>query len=212
MVAGAAGLTAMYVRLIRPWHQSWGATRAETAASMAGDELVPRPNWDATRAVSILAPPSAVWPWLVQMGYKRGGLYSYDWLDQWFGVLDRPSANSLIPEFQNLAVGGTIPIRNDPGWPVVALEPYRLLILDIRRPRLHITWSFLLTQQLDGGTRLLLRYRGLAEPRLVELPFSAFLDAAEFLMTRKMLFGIKARSEGLAAQRMLDADDERFDS
>ena len=150
-----------------------------------------------TRAIAIDAPPAAVWPWLVQMGYGRGGLYTYDWLDERLGVLDRPSADSVLPQFQSLTVGDTIPIGNDPGWSVAALERERTLVFDIRRPRLHITWSFLLTPTAEGGTRLVLRYRGLAHHHLAELPFYAFLDVGEFIMTRKMLLGIKERAERL---------------
>lgn len=192
---GIALLAGAYILAIRPWHQTWGATNAEARKRMPGDDLIPVPNWNATRAVSIGAPAKAVWPWLVQMGYRRGGLYSYDWLDRLFGVLDRPSADSVLPEFQHLSVGDTIPIANDPGWVVAAMEPQSLLVLDIQRPRLHITWSFLLTPAVSGGTRLVLRYRGLAEPRLRDLALYAFLDVAEFIMTRKMLLGIKMRAE-----------------
>lgn len=195
-----AGLVGAYAVIIRPWHQRWGATTAEAEAPMAGDNVIPMPNWLVTRAVSIRAVPSMVWPWLVQMGYRRGGLYTYDWLDRVAGVLDRPSADSVLPEFQNLAVGDTIPIANDPGWPVAALEHERLLVLDIHRPRMHITWSFLLIPEKEsGGTRLVLRYRGFMQPRLAELPFYGFLDVAEFVMSRKMLLGIKRRAEHLAA-------------
>lgn len=195
--AGVALLAGIYVLIVRRWHQRWGATTAEAAAPMSGDEIIPTPNWLVTRAVSIEAPPTAVWPWLAQMGYRRGGLYTYDSLDRLFGVLDRPSANSVLPEFQHLSVGDVIPIANDPGWPVAAVESERLLVLDIKRPRLHITWSFLLTPTPGGKTRLVLRYRGLAEPRILELPLYAFLDVAEFLMTRRMMLGIKARAEQL---------------
>jgi hypothetical protein len=196
---GIVFLVGVYTLVIRPRHHTWGATTAVVGTHMAGDDLVAIPNWGVTRAISIDAPPSAVWPWLVQMGYQRGGLYSYDWLDRLFGVLDRPSADSVLPEFQLLSVGDTIPIRNDAGWPVAALERERLLVLDIRRPRLHITWSFLLVPTADGGTRLVLRCRGYAEPRLTELPFYAFLDVGEFIMSRKMLLGIKARAERLSS-------------
>lgn len=192
---------AAYVLGIRPWHQRWGATTDEATAAMAGDELVPDANWKVTRAITIGAPPAAVWPWLVQMGYRRGGLYTYDWLDERLGVLDGPSADSLLPQFQALSAGDTIPIGNDPGWPVAAVERERTLVLDIRRPRLHITWSFLLTAAAGGGTRLVLRYRGLVRPRLAELPLYALLDVGEFIMTRKMLRGIRLRAERLAHEQ-----------
>jgi hypothetical protein len=59
----------------------WGATDAEVAAPMPGDELVPRSSFTATRAITIDAPPEAVWPWLVQLGYRRAGWYTYDLFD-----------------------------------------------------------------------------------------------------------------------------------
>lgn len=204
-LAAVAAVAAAYVLVFRRWHQSWGATSSEVAMTMAGDDLVPTPNWQVSRALSIHAPPESVWPWLAQMGYRRGGLYTYDWLDRLLGILDRPSADSVLPEFQHLSVGDVIPIRNDPGWPVAAVERERLLVLDIRRPRLHLTWSFLLTPAAGHDTRLVLRYRGFFEPRLVDIPFYAFLDFAEFLMSRKMLLGIKARAERLAARTALPA-------
>jgi hypothetical protein len=133
------------------------------------------------------------------MGYRRGGLYTYDWLDRLAGVLDRPSADTILPEFQDLKAGDVIPLPNDPGWPVADLKKEEFLVLDIVRPRMHITWSFRLTPENHSGTRLVLRYRGLIEPGLADLPFFAFLDVAEFIMTRKMLLGIKSRAENLAA-------------
>jgi hypothetical protein len=68
----------------------------------------------------------------VQIGYQRGGLYSYDWLDRLFGYLDRPSATRILPEFQNLAVGDRIPLGRGPSWPVAAIEPNHALVLDMR--------------------------------------------------------------------------------
>lgn len=70
--------------------------------------LISNPTHSATHAVTVNAPPEAVWPWLLQTGYQRGGLYSYDWLERLFGFLDRPSANRILPEFQHLAVGDRI--------------------------------------------------------------------------------------------------------
>jgi len=74
----------------RDWFLEWGARDLEVLAAMAGDDLVDEPTYESTLAVTIDAPRSDVWPWLVQMGYRRGGLYSYDWLDRLFGYLDGP--------------------------------------------------------------------------------------------------------------------------
>jgi hypothetical protein len=75
--------------------------------------------------VTIRARADDIWPWLAQMGYRRGGLYSYDWLDRLFGYLDRPSAEEILPEYQSIRVGDTIPLGRGPDWPVVEVVPER---------------------------------------------------------------------------------------
>lgn len=87
--------------LLRPWHRTWGATPAEVAAAMPGDELLPHAQYRSTRAITISARPHDVWPWLVQVGCRRAGWYANDLLDN-FG---RPSSRTIIPELQHLAVG-----------------------------------------------------------------------------------------------------------
>ena len=95
---------------------------------MAGDALLVDPAFSYTMTVNVKAPPEDIWPWLVQMGYQRGGLYSYDWLDRLFGYLDRPSARHILPEFQNLAVGDHIPLGRGPSWPVGFVMTRRMLL------------------------------------------------------------------------------------
>jgi hypothetical protein len=96
--------------LLRPWHTGWGATKAEVAAAMPGDDLVPGCQYRTTRAVTIAAGPEDVWPWLVQVGYGRAGFYSLDLLDN----LGRPSAQQLLPQFQHLEVGQWVPMSPTP--------------------------------------------------------------------------------------------------
>ena len=114
---------------IRRWINQWGATPSDLARVMAGDSLLANHTYSGTTAVTVDAAPEHIWPWLVQIGYQRGGLYSYDWLDRLFGYLDRPSATRIVPEFQNLAVGDRIPLGRGPSWPVAVLEPNRALVL-----------------------------------------------------------------------------------
>jgi hypothetical protein len=104
---------------IRRWMGRWGITSSDLTRVMAGDGLVVDPTYSYTMAITINARPEHIWPWLVQMGYQRGGLYSYDWLDRLFGFLDRPSATRILPEFQHLAVGDAIPLprAGDGRWP-----------------------------------------------------------------------------------------------
>jgi hypothetical protein len=166
---------------------------------MPGDDIVAGP-WDVTtRAVSIAARPDQVWPWLAQMGYQRGGMYSYDWIDQVLGVLDSPSADRVLPEYQDLQPGDEIPMGNSPGWPVSAVEPNRSLVLDIRHPGIHISWSFLLGAIGEDRTRLNLRMRIKLRPLVHVVSAFPILDFGQFLMTRRMLLGIKQRAETLAA-------------
>jgi hypothetical protein len=92
-VAALAATAIAYLMAYRPWQLRWGATDAELGRALPGDELVDSPTFDATRAITIGAPPAQVWPWLVQVGVNRAGWYSYDLLDN----LGRPSARQVTP-------------------------------------------------------------------------------------------------------------------
>jgi hypothetical protein len=96
LAAFGAGATWAYLAAVRPWHLSWGATAEEARRPMPGDDEVPRAALDATRAVTIAAPPEAVWPWLVQMGQGRGGFYTYAWLEN-LGGMDIHNADRIVP-------------------------------------------------------------------------------------------------------------------
>jgi hypothetical protein len=104
-------------------------TPDDLARTMAGDSVIDNPTHSAMDAITIDASPEDIWPWLVQLGYQRGGLYSYDWLDRLFGFLDRPSAIRVMPEFQHLAVGDTIRLGPRQTLTVAAVEPSRVLVL-----------------------------------------------------------------------------------
>jgi hypothetical protein len=90
-----------FAPLFRRWHMRWGATDAELAAPMSGDDIVPASTFTATRAIMIAAPPENVWPWIVQMGYRRAGFYTYDLVDN----AGYPSAERILEEHQTFAVG-----------------------------------------------------------------------------------------------------------
>ena len=152
VVAGAAAL--VYFRFLRDWHLHWGATPAEARGEVAGDDLMPHPDIVATRAVEIDAPPSAVWPWLVQMGPGRGGAYTYDWIERRLGI-DIRNTGRIIPEFQGLKVGDEIPM---PGYAmrVERLDPERAMV--VRSTNHAWVWSFEL-RPAGGHTRLISRNR-----------------------------------------------------
>ena len=191
--------TALYWFPIRRWMNQWGAAPPDLARVMAGDSLLAEWTYSGTMAVIVNARPEHVWPWLVQIGYQRGGLYSYDWLDRLFGYLDRPSATRILPEFQHLAVGDVIPLGQGPGWPVAMLEPNRALVLDMRGlGGLDWVWQFGLYPVDETRTRLISRSRVRAHALRARLLTHA-IEPAGFLMTRRMLLGLKERAEALRA-------------
>jgi hypothetical protein len=193
---------ALYWFPIRRWMNQWGATQADLARVMAGDGLLPDHTYSGTTAVIVQARAEHIWPWLVQIGYRRGGLYSYDWLDRLVGYLDRPSATRILPEFQHLAVGDHIPLGRGPNWPVAVVEPNRALVLDMRNlGGLDWVWQFGLYPIDETRTRLVSRSRVRARALWARLLTHA-IEPAGFLMTRRMLLGLKQRSEGLRAASM----------
>mgnify|MGYP001827824768 FL=1 len=199
-VAGSIALPAYYL-LVRRWHARWGASDGEVERAMPGDDLV-EGAWDVTtRAITLRATPADIWPWLLQMGYQRGGLYSNDWIDKVLGVLDEPSSWEILPEFQHLEAGDVIPIGGGPDWPVKSIEPHRSIVLDIRPEDIHISWSFGLYELDEAHTRFVLRIRIRMKPLMQVITFLPVLDFGSFLMVRWMLLGIKARAEMLAARR-----------
>jgi hypothetical protein len=199
--AGTAALGA-YILVFRPWHLRWGATEEEIARVMPEDEFVQHPTMVTNRAVTIRARPEEVWPWLVQLGAKRGGFYSYDWIERLMG-LGITSTHRILPEFQHLEVGETAGLPA----PVIALEPNRALIMGGRQTWGEGTWALVLYPVDERQTRLVSRTRydldwrkliRVLPPRLI--PFYLLFDPGEFVMIRKMLLGIKERAERLSEQ------------
>ena len=190
---------------IRRWMSRWGATPSDLTRVMAGDGLLAAATYSGTMAVVVAAPPEDVWPWLVQIGYQRGGLYSYDWLDRVFGFLDRPSATRILTEFQHLSVGDTIPLGQGPGWPVAVVEPYRALVLDMRNlGGIDWVWQFGVYAIDEHRTQLVSRSRVRARTLWARL-LTYMIEPAGFVMTRRMLLGIRERAEDLRAAGVLIA-------
>ncbi len=211
-ILGGAAL-GVYLRFIRPWHLRWGAKNEELQRPMPGDDEIQKPLYATTRAVTINAEPADIWPWLVQMGYQRGGLYSYDWLDRLFGILDRPSADRIIPEFQYLQAGDVIPLGAGPSWPVKALEPNQSLLILLRNPQnpeFGVTWVWALDPLDERHTRLVSRVRCRLPLTLGGVFMLLLLEPAGFIMERKMLLGIKQRAE--RAHEATGAKGEEFKS
>lgn len=195
----AVAVAAVYWFPVRCWFGRWGTTASDRTRVMAGDASVVDPTYAATLAITVDAAPEQIWPWLVQLGYQRGGLYSYDWLDRLFGYLDRPSAGVILPQFQQLAVGDEIPMGRGQGFPVTAIEPFRELVLSGAGDGFAWLWEFGLYPVDQGKTRLVSRNRVRVPPTVGSWLFMRVIEPAAFLMTRRMLLGLKQRAEALAA-------------
>ena len=194
-------LSVLYWFPIRRWMGRWGATPSDLARVMAGDLVIANPMHSATHAVTVAALPEDIWPWLVQMGSDRGGLYSYDWLDRLFGILDRPSATRIIPEFQHLSVGDSIRLGPREALTVVTCEPGRALVLGYNAHGFEWVWQFGL-YPLDGNrTRLVTRGTERFRSTAASWLFMRVMEPAAFIMTRRMLLGVKQRAEALTAAR-----------
>ena len=191
-----AAAVALYLGVVRERVLHWGATPREAWGPLPGDELLPDADVVATRAVSVEAPPAAIWPWLVQMGPGRGGAYTYDWLERRLGV-DIRNTDRILPEFQQLAVGDEIPM---PGYAmrVELLDPERTLAL--RSSDGAWAWSFLL-RPAGERTRLLSRNRiRTAGYGWKDWLGYAVMEPGSLVMERRMLRTIKRNAERLTRE------------
>jgi hypothetical protein len=169
---------------VRPWTRRWHATPPEIAATLPGDEFVPDAGLTMTRAVTIDAPPDAVWPWIVQIGQDRAGFYSYTPVENLAGCAMR-NADRVHDEWQDRAVGDAVPLHPLNALPVTRLDPGRTYALG--------GWYFNLVPLDDGQTRLIARTR---VPRgVASLAYAVFVEAPHFLMERRMLLNLEALVE-----------------
>lgn len=201
--AGLGGLlgfaAAAYPALWRDRCLNWGARADETAREMPGDKLLPEAPVVSTRAVGVAAPASAIWPWLVQMGPGRAGAYTYDWIENLFG-LNMHSADEIIPELQSLAAGDEMPLGEKLRMRVAILEPEHAMVLCSDDGAW--VWAFGLYPEApsapDGSlTRLVSRNR-IQAPRtgMARSALNLYLmEPGSLIMERKMLLGIKQRAE-----------------
>jgi hypothetical protein len=203
---GAGDATAAVV-LTRRLAQRSGATSGEVNGALPGDELVPDSLIQTTRAITIHAPVAAVWPWVAQLGYHRGGWYTNARLDKLLWHIDNPSAERILPEFQRLEVGNSVPDgpEGTARFTVAAITPGRLLALHdpdgTHIPHTNFSWTFALREIHTGSTRLILRTRATYPQRwwTTSLAYLALGPADFFLAHMLMLRGIKERAERTSA-------------
>ncbi len=194
---------------LRPWYTSWGSTRSERQMVMIGDPPIGESHYRIDHAITIDAPADSVWQWVVQIGQDRAGFYSYDWLERLFGA-EIHNANTVVAEWQTRRVGDRVRavqasylggIFGDRlGWDITAIEPGRAMVLE--------GWgAFTLQPLAPAVTRMHIRTRGSGVPTVSGIALTPvsllLLEPAHFVMERRMLQGIKARSESASGQGFL---------
>jgi hypothetical protein len=216
LLACLATLLAVYFEIARPWFLRWGATDAEIAMSLPGDEMIARPASQETRAITIDAPADAVFPWLAQIGQDRAGFYSYQTLENVFGC-EMPDVQQLDPRLQRWSVGDKLwmyPARKagGAGFAVLArFDPGRAMVFGTRQLGTAATsppdgsWAFVV-QPIDAtSSRLLFRGRGAGGLHAFAAAFTVgVFEPVHFAMEQRTMQGIKMLAEGQKPSRMFD--------
>lgn len=189
--------------------RTWGSTCEERRRYLPGDDLVKNPRLVTNHARTIKASAEEIWPWLVQMGWNRGGWYTYRWVDRFLFPANHGSADLILPEYQDLKVGDRIPDgppEADCFYEAELLEPNKFLVLRSRthlpkhlrrngRARMEWTWAFYLDELGENETRLLFRVRGNLAPVWLRTLYHSAIVPADFVMGRSMCLGLKSRVE-----------------
>lgn len=195
IIAITAAALILYLVFVRPWQLRWGSTETDIMRPMPGDDIVQKPSFNATRAVTVNAPPENIYPWIVQMGVTRAGWYSYDLLDN----LGRRSAETILPEHQNIQVGDIIPMSPD-GKQGMFVRDFKhnewILWWDNKG---NSSWAWGIYPEGDSRSRLVTRVRVKYEWLSPAIVFNLIIEFFDIVMMRKCMLGIRNRAEKAAA-------------
>jgi hypothetical protein len=209
-LAGCLGSCVLLESVLIHLGRTYGSTAQERAMSLPGDDIVANPKVVTNHAITIDAPPALVWPWLVQMGWHRGGWYTARWVDRLLFPANWPSAERIVPELQDIRIGSFIPDgapETGCGMIVERLEPEATLVLhstshlpaswrERHTASLDWSWAFILTPIDEGrGTRFLFRSRWTTAPWWFTAGGWLTIVPADFVMARDMLRGVRRRAE-----------------
>jgi hypothetical protein len=184
-------LVLAHALIVRPYYMHWGTTKSETNMALPGDSLINKLCVVSTRAITIQAPPSCIWPWLLQLGQGRGGYYTYEWLENLFAT-EMKNADSIVPALQKVKVGDSIYFhRAMPPAQVAMIIPGKTFVLTGG-------WTFSLQPVSANTTRLIVRYPSFPLINTLDkLYYYPIFEPAHFIMESGMMMGIKGRSEDL---------------
>ena len=193
-IGPALGLVAVaiaaYLFALGPWQRRWGATHDEVHRVLPGDDLLRADAPSTTRAITIDAPPEHVFPWLLQIGFGRGGWYSYDWIDN-DGL---PSVERIEPGMR-FEVGDRVEMMPGFGPVVRAIEPDRHIVSGGDSD----SWCLFVEPAGEGRTRLISRWKQDWPRTPATYVWIAIADPGAFIMERKMLLRIRELAERSAA-------------
>lgn len=197
ILAGLLALVVLVVIALTPWMDRWGATDAEIAATYPGDELLSEPAIFVNRAITINAPAEAIYPWIVQLDARKGGWYSYTWLETYLLNCPIVNADRIHEEWQNLQVGDEVYMCPEqpmpPPYVVAQLHPNQAIVMGHQENGEWVDiYQFIIVPQPDGSSRLILRTR-----TMMDSFFWQVLHPGAFVMERGLLYGVKERAEQL---------------
>ena len=194
----AVGAAISYRVFLRRRILTWGATPDEVDATLPGDDLLPDPDGQTTRAITVDAPPSDVFPWLAQMGPEpRGGAYTYDWIENLFH-LNMHSVDHILEEYQQPHLGDVIEFGSNRMVLQLVDPPHAIAW---RSSDGNWLWAFTMLEDGSGRTRLISRNR-FRLPRLMDRIGMIPMEPASLVMEHKMLGEIGNRAEKLARTRI----------
>lgn len=194
IVIGVIALLSLsYLLILRPWHLRLGATDTEVKMSLPGDSLVVNPDFNATRGITIQSTPNNIWKWIIQIGSKRAGWYSIDWIDN-AGI---PSSFYIIPEYQKIEIGQFIPFTPDQknGMWVKEFKEFNYILWTDKKGK--ATWLWYLYVDDKGNTRMLTRLRTKYVWKGFWIVYYIIYDFGDVVMMRNCMKGIKKRAEQL---------------
>jgi hypothetical protein len=183
------------IAALTPWMDRWGATNEEITASFPGDELVPAPASFVNRAVTVNATSEEIYPWVVQLGADKGGMYSYDWFESKVLQCRQTNADRIHNEWQNLNVGDEMKMCPDnsgpPPYIIAQIVPNKAIVMGHQENGKWVDlWQFVIIPQADGTSRFITRTRTMKVGGLWTI-----IHPGVFVMERGMLLGIKERAE-----------------
>jgi hypothetical protein len=202
-IGAAFGMASMllFSWLLRPWYSRWGAPRGEAERSLPGDEIVPVPTLEVTRAITIQAQPEHVWAWLAQIGQEKGGLYTYQHLENLAGCRIT-NAMRIEPQWQDPRPGDNVRLgpKGYPLFRITAVQQERALVMQacdpVKEEPGSASWVFVIEPLAGSTCRLWTRSRNRFEGNFANLMmWRVIIEPIHFVMERRMLIGIKQRAE-----------------